>query len=1062
MVRQFTLALLSALFIFSTAPAAFGQAPDVLFETWEFNNTAPTSSTNATGGQWPVTTSWSDTLDSSSGGRTIMTVLSGSVAGNVLSMTSSATGSGSNSSTPAHYRGHYRFTVYVKNPRTTYIQAQTTASLSAQSNGVGSATASYNRVLWGTGGETAEKPAGADTSTYTASASTTATKTVNIGCSLENTEGTKTFAAYPGVTYYRPTGAEFVLVGSDFNANDVSNKSINMSASGTTVLTVTQGTANPTAEITGPYVGGVLTPEPSTGSSVTIQNLSYDGDNNAGTTPLEGICVNYWTLTKPDGSVSHPSGSGSISFTASIPGEYTVQLDITDNDGSTASDSLSFVVQPRQPRPGSDSDDEPEYSIPCEESGAEGGNEPKNVPQFSAGVFFGSGNAQFSKNDPVSTRGYALRNDIYINSQTRFPSRTTVMGNADFTYGIHVRQETISVNGSNETHFFVIDSDGTELDYGITSSAPTPAPGVHAVLSQITGGYTLTGAGEPGEIWRAGNYSYEFDSAGKLIELTDPSGNVQEVTYDGSGYPIEVTDLSTNRSVEYEYDTPGFIARVVEAGGAATVNLAYTSGKLTEIQITDATPTVLTEVDLAYSSGRLSQVVRDGDSASTINFTYQDSGNGVMLANATWSGGGTNINYFGAVGNGGKYRASRTNAQGGVINYDFNAFGDLIALTLPAHNGSGTAPVHTFSYDGSRHLTQWSNGSTTLDFTVNGLGLLTEVDDNAGGVWNYTYSGADLTGISDSVGTVFDIDYNDGSNPHSPTDITDGNGNTWTYAYNAYGQVTSITPPATSPQDPATLTYEENSSSPNYGYLKQVVNGEGDTVDLADYTPLGDVGAISTHPNGSTTNTTEFAYDAMRRITEITNPDATTVQFAYTGRDLTSITDESGNLTEFTWCAVCGKLTGVDMELSKALAWGQNGDHQDTSFVDARSKTTSYTYGTAGELKLATYPDSSVVEYKYDSRGRFDKLVNPRGGVSDLTYNSAGRVSAVAFTNPTQTGMSFTYNDDGTIATATDEAGTTTYTYTDSRQIETIEYDYSAGGLSTVQKLTYTYNDGNC
>src|SRR5690606_12204256 len=55
-----------------------------------------------------------------------------------------------------------------------------------------------------------------------------------------------------------------------------------------------------------------------------------------------------------------------------------------------------------------------------------------------------------------------------------------------------------------------------------------------------------------------------------------------------------------------------------------------------------------------------------------------------------------------------------------------------------------------------------------------------------------------------------------------------------------------------------------------------------------------------------------------------------------------------------------------------------------------------------------------------------------------------------------------TYLPDGRPSTVADEAGTTTFTYTAARQLETVTYDYSKTSLTPLQKLTYTYNpDGS-
>ena len=186
----------------------------------------------------------------------------------------------------------------------------------------------------------------------------------------------------------------------------------------------------------------------------------------------------------------------------------------------------------------------------------------------------------------------------------------------------------------------------------------------------------------------------------------------------------------------------------------------------------------------------------------------------------------------------------------------------MIKVTEPIYNGGTAAVVHTYTYDANRNVLTSSNGATTITNTYNSLGLVTHSHDNAGRYTSYTYSGKNLIGISDNIGTLATFTYGNSSLPHSITAFTDGDARTWNFDRNSFGQIIEISPPTGSPTGPMTFDYEENSSSPEYGWLKTVTNGAGDTVEIDSYTSLGDPTSITTSPSSGVTRTVQYAYDA--------------------------------------------------------------------------------------------------------------------------------------------------------------------------------------------------------
>lgn len=118
---------------------------------------------------------------------------------------------------------------------------------------------------------------------------------------------------FPGVKYYRVTGFSPLLLRARLELQgDGGALSANTNTS--TTISVALGTTPPTVVIEGPLVGGNPNSTPPLDSTVVVNNLSYDPDNQQGTTPLAGICAALWTINYPDGTSSTSSNLGSISY----------------------------------------------------------------------------------------------------------------------------------------------------------------------------------------------------------------------------------------------------------------------------------------------------------------------------------------------------------------------------------------------------------------------------------------------------------------------------------------------------------------------------------------------------------------------------------------------------------------------------------------------------------------------------------------------------------------------------------------------------------------------------
>ena len=197
-----------------------------------------------------------------------------------------------------------------------------------------------------------------------------------------------------------------------------------------------------------------------------------------------------------------------------------------------------------------------------------------------------------------------------------------------------------------------------------------------------------------------------------------------------------------------------------------------------------------------------------------------------------------------------------------------------------------------------------------------------------------------------------------------PTSITDALGDVTTYAYNANGQVTGMTQPATGDGSvPTAYTYDNegdltgetlpDGSSETWTY--ETITNSGDTLNVvATYVdPLGRETIYGYDSSGNMTSTEQvvgwspsstndvFTYYGYTDSTghpagllaTTTDPDGHVTSYTYDSRgDLLSMSDPDGNVTSYTYDAMGDLLTGT------------------TAYGTATAATTTYTYDALGQV----------------------------------------------------------------------------------------------------------------
>ena len=574
----------------------------------------------------------------------------------------------------------------------------------------------------------------------------------------------------------------------------------------------------------------------------------------------------------------------------------------------------------------------------------------------------------------------------------------------------------------------------------------------NGILVAVGSGYQLTE--QPGTISvfnAEGRLDYIEDTNGnrisanyldrQLISLSDSNGGSLTFTYQNNRV-ISVED-EVGRTTTYTYDDSNeYIETITNLSGTTT----YTYNDRGFIEtITDPENTV---VEFEYDEqGRVSKQSVNGQ--ESISYRY-DSAGGITITEATDEG-TTQIllNERGQVG-------QLTDAAGRAVQYRYDNQGNLTRVIGP--NNTTTS----FAYNEIGQLVGQTdaNGQQTLFSYENEFGKLETVTDARGNVLRYAYdSRSNLEKISYADDSSEIFEYNDEGEVET---YVNRRGQETTYRY----EDRQIVEKSVGGDDPTTYSYDAR------GNLELVSNGQGET---------------------------QMAYDAADRLEKITYPTGRFLEFEYDNADRrTRLADQDGNVVNYAYdnAGRLKTLTDGDNALIVDYSYDANGRL-------AREDKGNGTYSTheylpTGELESLVHfaPDGSVnarFDYAYDSLGRQTSMTT-LDGIWQYGYDSVGQLTSAIFDSTNEEISSqnlvyvydaagnrvrtiengvtieyvtnalnqyeqvgdttYSYDDDGNLASKTDEDGTTIYEYnSDNRLVKVTapgdvvtEYEYGAFG----------------
>ena len=476
-------------------------------------------------------------------------------------------------------------------------------------------------------------------------------------------------------------------------------------------------------------------------------------------------------------------------------------------------------------------------------------------------------------------------------------------------------------------------------------------------------------------------YQFGYDAAGKLVTVTDASGNITTIQRDAAERPTAIVS-PYGQTTTLSVGSNGFLSQVTDPLGKSTAltssstgllasrtdqngnifNYTYdTEGRLAKDADSIGGFTALTRTDASsgfgWTTGETTSIGRTNSYQSTLNVPWVQNGTSTFSKQGvnTWPNG---------------LQASETTSQQGSEISE--------SLTLP----DGTSDSDTLGPDPIWGIQAPVVSSETL--TLGDLTMSITVSRTA------------------SLGTA--------GNPFSltgRTDTTSINSRTYTSAFSA-----------------SNLTFVDNTS---VGRTLTTVLDSQERVastEVAGLLPSNFVydgrGRLSTVTRGTRTST--LTYDTDGRLATATDPAGLQNSFSYDpdGR-LLSKTLPDGRVIGYSYDAN-GNLTSVTPPGGSAHTFTYTAVDEMAEYVPPRvsgTGPTTYSYNLDRDLTGITRPDGNSIAFGYDNAGRLSSVTTP-SEIIGYTYDSTtGNLTAANITN----GESLSYGYNGPLPTSTTWAG---------------------------------------
>ena len=551
--------------------------------------------------------------------------------------------------------------------------------------------------------------------------------------------------------------------------------------------------------------------------------------------------------------------------------------------------------------------------------------------------------------------------------------------------------------------------------------------------------------------------TFNYDEAGKLIEVVSPAGRTTGYDYDPLGNVTRVR-LPGEGAIQYNYDENSNLLDRTDPGGLVTT----------------------------YVYDALNQLISQEDPAgNNTSYFYDARGNLITRIDPR------------EIGQSFEYDAldrltDFTDGRGQTTTYEYDDVGRLFNVQMPGVRST------RFTYDADDNIiavTERPREQRTL-YSYDRAGRVNSITDSLGHTRTYIYYALDrVNRIIDPIGNVERYGWRTGTLNLSR--YTDTAGRTHEFNTDALGRVTTIRD-ITTEQNVALNTQFAYDAD---GYIRSIqtgtdqarVSGINDILHQYTYSPRG----LMLEYIDPSEGVWQLTYDDSGRLIEAVNPLEVTTRYTYDGADnITEVInhagtdteaieryryDANGNITQYTspggvvnnytydpnnrliqarlavdtdvesryvfeyngvgqlvrtedpmghvtrYFYLIDNLTRVERELDDdtTIATGYNYDDagnlrnivlparntdenalttitltydaldRRVRYVNGEDNVWSYTYDAAGNISQISDPLGSVVQYEYDTYDRVQRIQYPTGSVVNLSYDTAGNLRTI-------------------------------------------------------------------
>jgi len=588
---------------------------------------------------------------------------------------------------------------------------------------------------------------------------------------------------------------------------------------------------------------------------------------------------------------------------------------------------------------------------------------------------------------------------------------------------------------------------------------------------------TVTLPGETSPSWK-----YEYNGAHELTAITEARGNKTTFEYNEAGQVIAETDpLKHAREWSYTYNGSTIETRITEPNGSTTLEQFNEQDEPLSVTRAYGTSEASTNT-FAYNTAGQSVAAFDPDGHVT-TYTYNAAGD--LTSETDALGDKTEWAYEN------HWLTSIKTPRGATTSIERNSHGDPTLVKRSAPGFETEETKNTYDSHGDLEKSENALGDVT-EYKYNSAGDLTTEIDPAGDerTWTYDADSRELSTVSprghvkgakeSKFTTTIKRDAQE--RPESVTDplkhvtqytyeggdlktVTDFDGNTTTYEYNADNELIAVKQPTglttkTEYDAMGQVTAEIDGNEHKTEYVRnhleeivEVINPRG-RKEVKEYDPAGNLIKLTDAANRTTT----YSYDADNRLTHIAYSDGKTPDVSYeydADGDRTTMTDGSGTTT-YTY-DLFDRLTEATNGHGSSVKYEYNRANEQTGIVYPGGETVKHTFDKAGRLETVTDWLEHTIHFDYSPDSQLSAIEYPSASDEEdaYGYNDGDQMTSVEMKKGSEVLASLTYkrDDDGQLKTATQ---------TGLPGEESTSYKYDANNRLTKAGATaYEYDDAN-